>query len=92
MAMPSWKQALVYGSIGAGALLLLTGRRPAGLVLAGVGLAALASEYPEKFEELWEAAPEYVEKGARIVQTLSRMGERLAEGASYRGLRAVPND
>lgn len=87
--MPSWKQALVYGSIGAGALLLLTGRRPAGLVLAGVGLATLATEYPEKFEELWEQAPEYLDKGAQIVQALTRMGERLAEEASHRGLTAI---
>lgn len=90
--MPSWKQAVVYGSIGAGALLLLTGRRPAGLVLAGVGLAALASEYPEKFEEMWEAAPDYLDKGAQIMQSLSRMGERLAEEASHRGLRAISGD
>lgn len=87
--MPSWKQALVYGSIGAGALLLLTGRRPAGLVLAGVGLATLATEYPEKFEELWEQAPEYLDKGAQIMQALTRMGERLADEASHRGLTAI---
>lgn len=86
--MNSWKQALIWGSLGAGTLLVVTGRRPAGLVVAGVGLAVLASEYPEKFEELWEQAPDYLDRGAKIVASLSRMAERLAEEAP-RGLSAI---
>jgi hypothetical protein len=83
-----WKKALIYGSFAAGALLFLTGRRPAGLAVAGIGLATLASENPEKFEDLWRRMPEYIEKGSRFVDMaaafLERIGEQQAGG--YRNM------
>ena len=48
--MPNWRKALVIGSLTAGALMFIKGRRPAGIVLATVGLAVLAAEYPDKFD------------------------------------------
>jgi hypothetical protein len=78
----NWKRALVIGSLGAGAVLLLTGKRPAGLVAATVGLAVVASEYPESFEKVWKHAPDYVSRGIQIFQTLSQIAERLAEQSS----------
>ena len=77
--MEPWKRALVYGSFGAAAVLLLTGRRSAALGLAGVGAATLAEEYPEKFQEVWEKAPEYLEKGNRMVEGVSQFVEKVAE-------------
>jgi hypothetical protein len=77
--MNNWKRALIFGSLGAGAFLFATGRRPVGLAVAGVGLATLAAEYPEKFEQLWEQAPEYLSRGNQIVTAVSRMLERYAE-------------
>src|SRR5512146_3049873 len=59
VTMTNWKRALVCSSLGAGALRLLTGRRPAGIAVSTVGLAVLASEYPEKFELIWEHGPDY---------------------------------
>ena len=56
--MTDWKRVFIYGSLGAAAFLLITGRRPAGGVLAGIGLAALSSEYPDQIERLWRDAPE----------------------------------
>jgi len=82
--MKNWKQALIFGSLGASAFLLLTGRKPAAGVLAGVGLAALASEYPEHMQRLWERAPEYVDKGNHILNMAAAFLERLAE---HRALR-----
>ena len=84
--MPNWKKALVIGSLSAGALMLIKGRRPAGLICASVGLAVLAAEYPERFETVWENAPEYVARGTQIFSTLSRLAERFAEEAERRGL------
>jgi hypothetical protein len=84
--MNPWKRVLIFGAVGAGAVLFATGRRPAGLVIAGVGLATLASEYPDKFEQLWERAPEYLSRGNQIVTAVSRMVERYAEhqqGSDY---------
>jgi len=77
--MNNWKRALVYGSLGAGAILIALGRRPVGVVIAGVGVATLAMEYPEKFEQVWEQAPEYLSRGNQIVTAVSRMLERYAE-------------
>jgi hypothetical protein len=82
--MTNWKKALVFGSLGAGALLFLTNRRPAAVAVTTVGLAVLAGEYPEKFEGVWEHAPEYVTRGVQIFQTLSQIAERFAEQAAQR--------
>jgi len=77
--MKNWKQALIFGSLGASAFLLATGRKPAAGVLAGVGLAALATEYPAHMQRLWERAPEYVNRGNQVLSLAATFLERLAE-------------
>lgn len=84
--MTNLKKGLIIGSFAAGALLLIKGYRPAGIAAATVGLAILAAENPEKFEQVWENAPDYIYRGTQIFQTLSRLAERFAENASQRGL------
>jgi hypothetical protein len=74
--MKNWKRALV-----------LTGKRPAGIAAATVGLAVLASEYPDTFERVWEHAPDYVTRGTQIFQTLTQIAERLAQQAGHRDLK-----
>lgn len=77
--MKSWKRALIFGSLGASVFLLATGRKPAAGVVAGVGLAALASEYPDEMQRLWERAPEYINRGNQILSIAATFLERLAE-------------
>ena len=86
--MQAWKKAVIYGTVGAGAVFVLTGRRPLGMAFAAAGLAVLASEYPEKFEEVWENAPEYLQKGMQIFSTLQKLGEGFAEEAEKRSVSA----
>jgi len=86
--MQGWKKAVVFGSLGAGAALIITGRRPLGTALAAAGLAVLASEYPEKFESVWESAPDYLQKGMQIFATLQKLGEGFAEDAERRSVKA----
>jgi hypothetical protein len=86
--MQNWKKVVVCGSIGAGVLLILTGRRPIGMALAVGGLAVLASEYPEKFERLIEDAPDYLRKGTEIFASLKKVGEGFAEEAERRSVNA----
>ena len=50
--MENWKVALVSGAAGVGTAMFLKKKWTAGIILAGVGLATLASEYPEKFDEV----------------------------------------
>jgi hypothetical protein len=76
--MENWKRALVAGSAGASAILFCKGKPAAGIILAGVGLAALASEYPKKFAEFRENLPDYIERGTKFLDIASRAGERLA--------------
>ena len=49
--MENWKRAVIAGSVGAATMLLLKGKRPAAVLVGGVGLAVLASEYPNQFEK-----------------------------------------
>jgi len=84
--MQSWKKAVIFGSIGAGAMLIMAGRRPLGTAVAAGGLALLASEYPEKFEALWESAPDYLQKGMQIFGALQKFGEGFAEEAERRSV------
>lgn len=77
--MCHWKRAVILGSLGAGAVLAVTGRRGAGAVLVGVGMAVLASEHAEKLEQVWERAPEYVQKSSQVLNLVSGFLERLAE-------------
>jgi len=78
--MQNWKRALIFGSFGASAFFLITGRRSAGIVLATVGAATLASEYPEKVEALWRNAPQYLEKGNQLVSLMAQVGEQISRG------------
>jgi hypothetical protein len=83
-----WKKTLMIGSFAAGAILFLTGRRPAGLAVAGIGVATFAAEHPEKFEELWQRMPEYIEKGSKFVDMASTFLERM--GQEKGGYRNIP--
>ena len=84
--MVNWRKGVVIGSFAAGALLIMKGHRPAAIAAAAVGLAVLATEYPEKFDQVWEQAPDYIYRGTQIFTTLSRIAEKFAETASERGL------
>ena len=86
--MQSWKKVVVFGTIGAGALLVLSGRRSVGMAVAAGGIAVLASEYPEKFEGIWENAPDYLHKGMAIFATLQKVGADFAEDAERRSVNA----
>ena len=86
--MQNWKKAVVFGSIGAGAVFIIIRRRPVGMAFAAAGLAVLASEYPEKFESVFDRAPEYLQKGMRIFSTLRKLTEGLAEEAERRSVSA----
>jgi hypothetical protein len=77
--MATWKRALIFSSLGAGVALYISGRRAAGTALAGVGLGALASENRETIANLATDVPQFLEKGTRVVQTITAAGQRLME-------------
>ncbi len=79
--MDSWKKAVVLGSVGAAAILFVKKRYPAGVLATGVGLAMLASEYPEKFERVRQSLPDYFERGMHVMEMAGRAGKRITEAA-----------
>jgi hypothetical protein len=82
--MENWKRAVIAGSVGGATILLLKGRRPAAVLVGGVGLAVLASEYPEKFSRIREDLPSYVRQGTRFLDLAMKIGSRISEFASDR--------
>ena len=79
--MDGWKKAMVTGSISAAAILFMKKKYPAGVLATGVGLALLASEYPEKFEKVRRALPDYFDRGMRVMEMAGRAGKRITEAA-----------
>ena len=83
--MEGWKKAVVAGSAGTAAILFLRRKQTAGVLAAGVGLAVLASEYPEKFEDVRKLLPDYFQGAMRMVEMAAQAGQRIAEAVERRG-------
>lgn len=79
--MDSWKKAVVFGSIGAAAILFIKKRYPAGVLATGVGLSVLAAEYPETFERVRQSLPGYFERGMHVMEMAGKAGKRITEAA-----------
>ena len=86
--MQNWKKVAIFGAVGAGAALVIAGKRPLGIAIAAGGMALLASEYPEKFEGLLEDAPDYLNKGMEMIATLKKVGEGFLEDTERRSVNA----
>jgi hypothetical protein len=84
--MDSWKKAVVLGSIGAAAILFIRKKYPAGVLATGVGLAVLASEYPEKFERVRRSLPEYFDRGMQVMEMAAKAGKRITAAAGNAGV------
>lgn len=79
--MENWKVALVSAAAGFGTAMFLKKKWTAGVIFGGVGLATLASEYPEKFAEVRRRLPDFIEQGHNFLEVATRVGDRLAEAA-----------
>jgi hypothetical protein len=86
--MDSWKKAAIVGSIGAATILFMKRRYAAGVLATGVGLGVLASEYPEKFEKVRRALPDYFERGMQVMEMAGRAGRRITEAAGQSAVNA----
>ena len=80
-SMDGWKKAAVAGSITTATVLFLKRRYPAGVLATGVGLALLASEYPDKFEKVRRSLPDYFDRGMRLMEMAARAGKRITDAA-----------
>ena len=71
----------MLGSITGAAILFMKKRYAAGVLSTGVGLAVLASEYPQKFEQVRQALPDYFERGMQVMELAAKAGRRITEAA-----------
>jgi hypothetical protein len=79
--MDGWKKAVVAGSVGAATVLFLKKKYPLGVLATGVGLAVLASEYPDRFEKVRRSLPDYFDRGMRVMEMAARAGKRITDAA-----------
>jgi hypothetical protein len=75
----TWTRGLATGSLIAGALLLVSGKRRAGIAFTAVGAAAALLEDVEGTRELWNSIPQYIESGQQVLNRVERFVEDLAE-------------
>jgi hypothetical protein len=84
-----WVKAAASGSLIAGGLLLLTGQKRAGLVLAASGTALALLEHEENLRNLWNALPGYVDRAQSMFDQVREVAEEIAEkGRTLRGVVA----
>ena len=86
--MENWKRAAIAGTAATAAMLALRGRRPAAVLVGSLGLAVLASEYPDQFVRIREELPSYVRQGTKFLDLAIRLGGKIEELAEKRAVRA----
>jgi hypothetical protein len=86
--MENWKRAVIAGTAGVATMLALKGKRPAAVLVGGVGLAVLASEYPSQFVKIREELPSYVRQGTRFLDLAIKIGNKIGELAEKRAALA----
>ncbi len=84
-SMDNWKKGVLAGSVAAATVLFLKRRHAAGILVSGVGLALLAAEYPDKFEQVRQSLPDYFERGMRVMEMAARAGKRITDAAGQSG-------
>jgi hypothetical protein len=86
--MENWKRAVIAGTAATAAMLALRGRRPAAVLVGSLGLAVLASEYPEHFARIREEMPTYVRQGTRFLDLAIKIGSKIEQVAEKRAANA----
>ena len=86
--MENWKRAVIAGTAAAAALLVVKRRRPAAVLVGSVGLAVLASEYPNQFVRIREELPSYVRQGTRFLDLAMKIGSKIEDFAEKRTAKA----
>jgi hypothetical protein len=76
-----WAKVAACGSLLAGGLLLLTGHKRAGLVMAASGTALALMDHEDTLKRWWEALPGYVDRA----QTMFEQVRDVMEGISEKG-------
>jgi hypothetical protein len=80
-----WVKVAACGSLITGSLLLLSGRKRAGLVMAASGTALALLDHEEAIRQWWEAMPGYVDRAQYVLEQVQDVVEDIAKkGESLR--------
>lgn len=86
----NWMHAMSIGAFVAAGFCFFTGRRSAGVALASVGVATMAAEHPDRFMEVWNNMPQYMERGTKMVESVGGFVDKLSEqGAKFQQLKQM---
>ena len=81
----NWVEIAACGSLIAGGLLLISGQKRAGLVMAASGTALAMLEHEDTLRSWWEALPGYVDRAQQVFEQVQDVVDDLAEkGESLR--------
>lgn len=76
---PDWMRIGVGASLLTGSLLLLTGKRKAGLLLTTAGTALAMLEHKDLVSEWWNALPGYLDQAQRLLDQAAATIDDLSE-------------
>ena len=84
-AQVDWVKLAACGSLLTVGLMLLSGQKSGGLVMAAAGTALALMDHEETLREWWEAMPGYVDRAQSMLQQVEGMVENITEkGESLR--------
>ena len=78
-ARPDWMRIGVGSTLLTGSLLLLTGKRKAGLVVTAAGTALAMLEHKDLVTEWWDALPGYLDQAQRLLDQAAATIDDLTE-------------
>ena len=80
-----WVKFAACGTLITGGLLLLTGQKRAGLVMAASGTALALLDHEETLRHWWDTMPEYVDRAQYMLEQVQDLVEDITEkGESIR--------
>jgi|GEM_PF-1964018 len=78
-AQVDWVNIAACGTLLAGGLLMLTGQKRAGLVMAASGTALALLDHEDTVRRWWDAMPEYVDRAQYMLEQVQDVVEDIAE-------------
>jgi hypothetical protein len=83
----NWVRTVAAGSLLTGAVLLATGKRKSGLVVAAAGTIFALAEDPEGVKKVWNNIPDYLDSGHSLLSRFEKfVGELTAQGDKLRSV------
>lgn len=80
-----WVKVAACGSLICGGLLLLTGKKRAGLIAAASGTALAMVEHEDTLREWWQSLPHYVERARSVIDRVEVAVDKISDkGQSLR--------